>query len=332
MEIKPLNSSSPKDLDDLPDIILGAGVFNYQYHDDPQSLAAKNVLKRAFDLGINALDTSAYYGPSEEIVGSALASLRDEYPREGYFICTKAGRVGLDDFDYRPSSIRASVERSLQRLGTKYIDLLYIHDVEFVATEQCLEAIGEAFKLKDEGVVRWVGLSGYPLDFMLYLAKRVLADLGRPLDAVLSYCNFCLQNTRLEKYSDGFKSEAKVKKLMNASPLSMSLLRSGPVHSFHPASDELKKAVSEAAKYTASKGVELADLASRFALQRWSGPTVFGLQTIEEVNAAVKYYWQSKDPKVNAEDEPLVEEVRRILGSQLDFVWSSGIDHPDMTN
>jgi len=46
---------------------------------------------------------------------------------------TKCGRYGLQTFDYTPSSVRKSVLRSLERLGTKYLDVLFLHDVEFVA-------------------------------------------------------------------------------------------------------------------------------------------------------------------------------------------------------
>lgn len=113
------------------------------------------------------------------------------------------GRYGLgrDKFDYSPATIRASVQRSLDRLGTSYIDLLLLHDVEFVCSavepadadaaarplralddlaaewgvaegqeavvhgpgdETILAAVRELWKLKDEGVVRAVGISGTP--------------------------------------------------------------------------------------------------------------------------------------------------------------------------
>jgi D-arabinose 1-dehydrogenase len=328
--LRPIAERPPTSIDDLPDIILGAGVFNYQYTDDPHGLAAQDVLRKAFDLGIRALDTSAYYGPSEEIVGAALHELRREYPRESYFICTKAGRVKEHLFDYDAGSIRKSVERSLARLHTDYLDVLYIHDVEFVDTSKCLEAINEAFLLKKEGVVRYVGISGYPLDFLLFLARKTLSLSHGPLDVVLSYSNFCLQNTRLAGYLDKFTSEAGVHRILNASPLSMSLLRSQPTHSFHPASPELRAAVSASAAYTAEQGVELAELASRFVFRRWAGSTVYGLSNAREVEHAVRDYWASKDKAWMKRDDQLVVGVQKILGSTLNQTWLSGIKHDDM--
>ena len=47
---------------------------------------------------------------------------------------TKCGRYGESDFDYSPATIRRSVQRSLERLHTSYLDVVYLHDTEFVAT------------------------------------------------------------------------------------------------------------------------------------------------------------------------------------------------------
>jgi D-arabinose 1-dehydrogenase len=47
---------------------------------------------------------------------------------------TKCGRYGPSDFDYSPARIRSSVESSLRRLQTDYLDTVYLHDVEFVCT------------------------------------------------------------------------------------------------------------------------------------------------------------------------------------------------------
>ncbi|ANB14532.1 D-arabinose 1-dehydrogenase (NAD(P)(+)) ARA2 [Sugiyamaella lignohabitans] len=331
--IKPITTNIPKSIEDLPDIVLGAGVFNYQYTDDPHGLSAENVLRKAFDLGIRALDTSAYYGPSEEIVGKALKSMASEYPRDTYLICTKAGRVAENNFDYSAASIRSSVLRSLERLNTTYLDVLYIHDVEFVETKQCLEAIDEAFALKKAGYIKNVGISGYPLDFLLYLATLAKNTLSHgSLDIILSYSNFCMQNTLLEDYVTKFKTEAGVRVVLNASPLSMSLLRAVPPHPFHPASLELRKAVSEASVYTSQHGVDISDLAVRFVYTHWThGPTVFGLQTVREVETAVQQYWQAKTAAQSKEDEVLLKGVREILGSTLNQTWPSGIEHPDMT-
>ena len=57
---------------------------------------------------------------------------------------TKCGRYGLtkEAFDYSPATIRHSVERSLSRLHTDYLDVVYLHDVEFVASNVRPQATG----------------------------------------------------------------------------------------------------------------------------------------------------------------------------------------------
>lgn len=283
-------------------------------------------------------DSSAYYGPSEEIVGEALHSIREKYPRNSYMICTKAGRVLEDKFDYSPEHIRASVERSLSRFHTDYIDVLYLHDVEFVPAADSVAALREMFELKKQGKVHHVGMSGYPVDYLLKLAKYVRQELGHPLDLILSYSNFCLQNLTLKKYlaqlQDTSENGAGVSTIVVASPLSMGLLRSQPAPGFHPASPELKSALKEVVDYTESQKVDLADLAVRYVMREWKNrPCVYGMSSVEHVENAVKEYWlvngdDEESKKQDAEDKTLVEEVQGIFEKhgQLNALWPSGIE------
>lgn len=220
--------------------------------------------------------------------------------------------------------MRQSVERSLTRLHTSYLDIVYAHDVEFVPLEETLDGIAELFKMKDEGIIRNVGISGYPVRVLVTLAKLVQLRLGKSIDVVLSYSNFTLQNRRLKHSLEDFCA-AGVKKVLNGSPLSMSLLRSLPPHAFHPASPELKEKVALAANYTASKNVELADLALRFALRNWNGTTVVGWSNLEEVDAGIQAHWDSRSEQLQEEDKMLVDGVHKILGELLDEEWTSGL-------
>jgi len=76
------------------------------------------------------------------------------------FICTKVGRIKIDEFGYSPPAVRASVMRSLERLGVERLDVVYCHDVEFVTRREVIGAVEELFKLRDEGKIRYVGISG----------------------------------------------------------------------------------------------------------------------------------------------------------------------------
>lgn len=116
-------------------------------------------------IGINSFDTSPYYGNSEYILGDALLELRNEFPRDHYYLATKIGRYGytVKDFDYSAKRVYESVEESMKRMHTDYLDVVYCHDVEFVDFQQVVgpnQALEALFSLKNQGKVKYVGCSG----------------------------------------------------------------------------------------------------------------------------------------------------------------------------
>lgn len=304
----------------LPPLILGTATFNTQYVADPHSMPYRDIVARALTLGVNAFDTSPYYGPSETLLGTALDALMNPalstsasspapVPRSSFFLVTKAGRIVLDEFDYSPAWVRYSVLRSLRRLHTPYLDLVYMHDVEFVSPREVLAAVRELRRLRDEdGVVRYVGISGFPVDVLCSLAEMVYAETGEPLDAVLSYGHLTVQNRRLglpwvEEEEEGAGGEgskeegsplARFKKagvdvVLNASMLGMGLLtsrgippdppapsgdeagkRASPLAQWHPSPLELRVACKKLAELAAAAGERLESVAIRWALAEWA--------------------------------------------------------------
>ena len=244
---------------------------------DPYALGSTSLVQKALAQGVHAFDTSPYYGPAEEILGTALDTslVRRHYPRNQYFILTKVGRIAADIFDYSPSWIRKSVERSCKRLKTDYLDVVYCHDCEFVSPEEVLGAIRELRRIRDEEeTVKYVGISGYPVAVLCDLAEMILRETGEPLDIVQSYANFTLQNTRL--LSEGLQRlvNAGVDVVPNASLLGMGLLRStgpplGAMGNWHPAPDGLRQVCIDAAKWAEAMGEKLEVVAVRFALENW---------------------------------------------------------------
>lgn len=169
MSLDPVGPVRPPSisLEAIPPLGLGGATFSPQFNpapDDESTLPVQAILRRALSLGINLIDTSPYYGNSEIILGRALRAVWDDgWSRQGMFICTKVGRVKIDEFDYSPAWVRASVARSLERLGLEVLDVVYCHDVEFVTRKEVIGAVAELFKLRDEGKIRYVGISGSPL-------------------------------------------------------------------------------------------------------------------------------------------------------------------------
>ncbi|EDO18352.1 hypothetical protein Kpol_1013p23 [Vanderwaltozyma polyspora DSM 70294] len=318
----------------LPDLILGGATFNTQYNDDPSSIPIADILRTAFKNGINAIDSSPYYGPSEILLGNALFELKDEFSRDQYKICTKVGRIGMNEFDYSKENVRHSVQRSCERFHTSYLDLVYLHDVEFTTVDESIEACMELKKLKDEGIIRNFGLSGYPLDYIYklvyHLTTNYKEEIGN-LDVVLSYCNLNLQNTMLNEYYQKLMN-CNLKTICNASILSMSLLRSNETRSFHPCSKELREAADRSSEYCKSNGVELADLATRYALSQWygKGPTVLGVSSVKELEHSLNSYKKVKKQNglLDESDNKMIEHIQRnIFGEHLNETWESGIEH-----
>jgi aryl-alcohol dehydrogenase-like predicted oxidoreductase len=124
----------------------------------PSDRQVRDLLDLARDLGINLLDTAPAYGSSEQRLGRLLPG-----PRERWVLSTKVGETfsaGRSCFDFSAAGTRCSVERSLRRLRTDYLDIVLIHsdgnDLEILRHEGALD---ELLTLRREGLVRAVGMS-----------------------------------------------------------------------------------------------------------------------------------------------------------------------------
>ncbi len=166
MSLEPIGVVRPESisLETIPALGLGGATFSTQFNpspDDESTLPVQAILRRALSLGINLIDTSPYYGNSEIVLGRALSQAwKEGWKREGMFICTKVGRIKIDEFCYEPTWVRKSVERSLERLGVKTLDVVYCHDVEFVTKKEVVQAVRELYRIREKGKIRYVGISG----------------------------------------------------------------------------------------------------------------------------------------------------------------------------
>lgn len=124
----------------------------------PSMRQAKRLLDRARGLGVNLIDTAPAYGESEARLGELLAGRRG-----GWVLSTKAGerfdgRASHHDFSF--AAVRDSVEASLKRLRTDYIDIVFVHshghDLEILRAGEALEALRA---LRQAGKVRAIGFS-----------------------------------------------------------------------------------------------------------------------------------------------------------------------------
>jgi len=139
--------------------LAGPGVFGPP-KDRDQALA---VLRAAVDLGITHIDTSDFYGPF--VVNEIIKEALHPYPKD-LRIVTKVGARRGDDGSWKPSvepaDLKAHVHENLQHLGLDALDVvnLRLPSVETTSDESIAEKFGALAELRQEGLIRHLGLSG----------------------------------------------------------------------------------------------------------------------------------------------------------------------------
>ena len=133
------------------------GVKYPQGFEIPDEAALSGLLALAKDLGVNLLDTAPAYGTSEERLGRLL---QDQ--REDWVIVGKAGEEfenGESVYNFTPEHFEMSLERSLKRLQTDYIDVFLIHSDGNDVANLSDELIAKMQDFKNRGLVRAIGAS-----------------------------------------------------------------------------------------------------------------------------------------------------------------------------
>lgn len=141
---------------------------------------AESILQRAWDAGIRYFDTAPLYGHG--LAERRLGRLLSGQSRSEFVVSTKVGRLIRDGapvppdqvcadgtfyktdgtanpvFDYSPDGIRRSLEESLERLGLDRVDVALIHDPDDFEDQVVAESLPTMIKLREEGIVRSIGL------------------------------------------------------------------------------------------------------------------------------------------------------------------------------
>ena len=160
---------------------MGMSAF-YGSTDEAEGIAT---IRRALELGVDFIDTAQLYGPltNESLVGRAVAGRRDEYVIATKFNRRMDAAVAGDMSTVGPQDgsadhVRSSIEGSLQRLGTDYVDLYYQHRVD--PNVPIEETVGAMAELVTDGKIRHIGLSEAAADTI----RR--ANAVHPITAVQS--------------------------------------------------------------------------------------------------------------------------------------------------
>ena len=138
---------------------------------------ARASLVSAWAAGINHWDTADVYGDgrAERIIGAAWSDV----PREEIFLASKVGwDPGPYGHYYHPEQIRRQLDRSLRYLRTDFIDLYYLHHCDFGPSAEYLDDAVELLqRFRDEGKIRFIGLSDWRSDLIVRFADRVEPDV-----------------------------------------------------------------------------------------------------------------------------------------------------------
>jgi aryl-alcohol dehydrogenase-like predicted oxidoreductase len=293
---------------DVSILSFGASSLGSVFRDVQEEECLRTV-HTAVDMGINLIDVSPYYGltKAEVMLGKAIKQI----PRDKFLLSTKAGRYGIDQFDFSAKRVTESLEESLQRLNTDYADMFFLHDIEFGSFQQVIEeGIPTLQKLKQEGKIRYYGVTALPLKAF----EKTLSVTE--VDLILSYCHYSLNDTTLLDLIPLL--DKKQAGLISASPLSMGLLNGRDSAAWHPASNEIKQACKKAAEHCASQGADLAKLAVQYSVNNELIPTTL-VSTASPVNIQKNMEW-TEEPM----DMELLKEVLDILQPIHNMTWSSG--------
>lgn len=183
---------------------------------------ARETVRAIFAGPANFLDTSRNYGfgSSEQRIGEAIRE-RGGLP-EGFVLSTKLDR-DMETGRFDASRARRSLEESLEALGLERVHLLHLHDPEHAASLSEVKgrdgALGELFRIKEEGLAEAVGLAAGAVDVMLPILREW------DFDALITHNRFTLTNRNADAMIDFARGKGVA--VLNAAPYSGGVFAKG---------------------------------------------------------------------------------------------------------
>ncbi|PXX25394.1 aldo/keto reductase [Arenibacter sp. ARW7G5Y1] len=293
----------------LSELGFGASAIGGMFNGVEKNEAIKTV-HAAFDRGINYFDTSpAYgrntstYGPvtSETILGQALKDIK----RSEIILSSKAGKISSlpPELNFSYQAILKSVEGSLNRLQTDYIDLLFLHDIEYNKGRHLETALDEGLSalrdLKKAGKIRAVGISCYSMDVL----NKVIPNVD--LDTVLVHNHYTLINDELLGLMP--KIKAKGMGLVSASPFASGLLTHQGPPDWYPVDKKDLCVINKTLNFCLENNIPIEKLALQYALSNPEIPTtLFSCTERSILNKNIDWI---EEPVA----QDIIEDIRKYL-------------------
>jgi len=286
-------------------VAYGASPLGNVFDKTDDETEGNRAVHYAIDHGINYFDVAPMYGVTlaEIRLGKALKGKRDKI-----FLATKCCRYDEDNFDFSAKRVESSIDDSLKRLQTDYVDVYQIHDVEFGDKEQVLnETIPAAMKVKESGKARYIGITGLPVAYLEHIAE--LSDI----DTLLTWAHFNLVEDEMDTYLTPICKKKGIG-LINSSPLLQRLLTERPIPAWHRSPSVLRQKMPEVVELCKDYGWDIADVAMRYCLDHPSvATTIVGMSKQRNVEANVKVINMESNPELLEKIEELVTPVKNLM-------------------
>ncbi len=274
--------------------------------EESETIAAVHL---ALDHGVNFFDVSPFYGLTlaESRLGKAL-----EGKRKDVILASKCGRYDLQHFDFSRKRILQSIDESLTRLKTDYLDLFQLHDIEFVdkaiILEEAVPAIQEVVK---SGKARFWGITGLPVRYLAQIARETNPD------TVLSWAHYNLLEDEINDELVPLSEEMGFG-LMNAAPLLQRILSDSPLPPWHRSPEEVKAMQPVLSKLCQSYGLRLSDVALRYSMDHPKiATTIIGMSEVGMVRQNLEAY----DLQIPSE---LLEKILELVAPVKNRMWFEG--------
>lgn len=244
------------------------------------SKSNRQLLRKAAEAGITLFDTADIYqdGINEMLVGEALAPLRHEV-----FIATKVGNQRQPDgsLSWNPSKayILKSVENSLKRLGTDYIDLYQLHGGTI---EDPIDEIIEAFEIvKQQGKIRWYGISS--------IRPNVIREYVMRSNIVSVMMQYSLLDRRPEESVLGLLHERGISTIARGAVASGLLVGKEHASYLQYTDSEVAKAAKAVSAVASERGTDSLEIALAYVFAEPAVSTVsLGLRTPLQLDEALR--------------------------------------------
>lgn len=268
-----------------------------------------NAVHLALDHGVNFFDVSPFYGLTlaESRLGKAL-----EGKRHNVVLASKCGRYDQQEFDFSRKRIQKSIDESLSRLKTDYLDIFQLHDIEFVDRSIILEeAVPAIQEVVQSGKARFWGITGLPVRYLAHIARQTDPD------TVLSWGHYNLLEDEINEDLVPLSEEMGFG-LMNAAPLMQRILSDASLPDWHRSPKEVREMQPKLLALCKNYGMRLSDVALRYAIEHPNiATTIIGMCEVEIVR-------QNLAATTLEIPQELLKEIHTLVAPVKNRMWFEG--------